>query len=380
MKFLRLAFICTEKNPVPPIVGGAIQILIDGVTPYISKKHDLTIFSITHSALPLSNYSQGVQYIRFPRENYIASVIEYLRNNPPFDVIHVFNRPRHIYSYKQASPRSRFVLSLHNEMFHRKKIPYGLAINCINKVETIMTVSDYISGTVSKRFPKARRKLKTVYSGADVNHFRPIWTENNKRITLRKKFDINDKKVILFTGRLSVKKGPHILIKAFELILPKHPDTVLFIVGGRQFGDSSLDAYVSELYNLSTPVSDKVIFTGHVSPKDIPDHYTIGDIFVCSSQWQEPLARVHYEAMAAGLPIITTNRGGNAEVIHNHKNGIVINDYSNPAAFAQALDPLLTYPKLSSILGRQGRKMAEERFSFKRVADDLEKIYLSALY
>ena len=59
----------------------------------------------------------------------------------------------------------------------------------------------------------------------------------------------------------------------------------------------------------------------------------MGDLFVCSSQWNEPLARVHYEAMAAGIPIITTNRGGNAEVMNQGKNGIIIDDYDQPKAF-----------------------------------------------
>jgi len=53
----------------------------------------------------------------------------------------------------------------------------------------------------------------------------------------------------------------------------------------------------------------------------------VGDIFVCASQWNEPLARIHYEAMAAGLPIITTDRGGNAEIFEDNVNGIIIKDY-----------------------------------------------------
>ncbi|MEX2103902.1 MAG: glycosyltransferase, partial [Bacilli bacterium] len=73
-------------------------------------------------------------------------------------------------------------------------------------------------------------------------------------------------------------------------------------------------------------------------------HFLIGDIFVCSSQWQEPLARVHYEAMGAGLPIITTHRGGNAEVIKTGENGIVIEDYSNPQAWAATISYLLSNP------------------------------------
>ena len=79
------------------------------------------------------------------------------------------------------------------------------------------------------------------------------------------------------------------------------------------------------------------IFTCFIPPADIPAYYSIGDLFVCASQWSEPLARVHYEAMAAGLPIITTNRGGNAEVIAGYGNGIVIDEYDSSDVMAQQI-------------------------------------------
>ncbi|AOL98940.1 Putative glycosyltransferase YtcC [Bacillus subtilis] len=49
---MKLAFICTEKLPAPAVRGGAIQMMIDGVTPYFSSRYDLTIFSIEDPALP----------------------------------------------------------------------------------------------------------------------------------------------------------------------------------------------------------------------------------------------------------------------------------------------------------------------------------------
>jgi len=50
-----------------------------------------------------------------------------------------------------------------------------------------------------------------------------------------------------------------------------------------------------------------VVFTGFIPPSEIPPYYNVGDIFVCASSGMSP-ARIHYEAMAAGLPIITTDR------------------------------------------------------------------------
>lgn len=380
MKTVRIGFICTEMLPSPAIRGGAIQILIDGVAPYIAKGNDLTVFSITDPELPLNEKTKGIEYVRFPKKDYVNSIAEYLRNAKPFDVIHVFNRPRFVYTYKQATPSSSFVLSLHNEMFHPKKISDEEALKCIENVDAIMTVSNYIGRTVMNRFPMVRPKLRTVYSGADLNSYTPIWEAKEKRRALREKHGLTGKKVVLFVGRLSEKKGPHILIEAFKQVVSKHRDAVLIIAGGRWFGDNTVDKYVKQLYSLCEPIKENVIFTKFVSPTEMPDYYLMSDIFVCASQWQEPLARVHYEAMAAGLPVITTDRGGNAEIIRHRHNGIVIKNFSNPKDFADAICTLLSDAGLALKFGRRGWNVAEKYCNFSRVANDLLRVYKRCAY
>ena len=375
---MKLAFICTEMLPSPAIKGGAIQILIDGIAPIIAKRHDLSIFSVTDPELPETQILGGIKYLRFPRKGYAQSVAEYLKNNAPFDVIHVFNRPRTVSGYKSATPDSKFVLSLHNEMFHPQKISDEEGLKCLNSVETVMTVSNYIGATVEQRFPTAKVKVQTVYSGVDLTKYLSVWKGGSRREALRQRFGFQGKKVILFVGRLSTKKGPHVLIEAMKEILPRHPDAVLVIIGGRWFADDSVNDYVRELYHLAKPLGGSVKFTKFVAPAEMPNYYLAGDVFVCSSQWQEPLARVHYEAMAAGLPIITTNRGGNAEIIRHLYNGVVIDDYSNPEVFAAALHKMLSYPRMAFQLGKTARKTAEKNHGYERVAGDLMKIYESA--
>lgn len=117
---MKLAFICTEKLPAPAVRGGAIQMMIDGVTPYFSSRYDLTIFSIEDPSLPKRETKDGVHYIHLPKEHYREAVAEELRASS-FDLIHVFNRPLNVSLYKKASPNSKIVLSLHNEMFSEKR-------------------------------------------------------------------------------------------------------------------------------------------------------------------------------------------------------------------------------------------------------------------
>lgn len=372
---------------VPPIRGGAIQVLIDGVTPYLTQKnHDVTIYCINDPELPDWEVVHGIEYIRLPRENYVFNVaIELSKKNANkeyYDIVHVFNRPRDVLIYKAAMPLSRFVLSLHNEMFKESKISTDMGNLVIRAVDKIMTVSEYIGTTITSRFPLAKSKVKAVYSGIDLKRYKPIWNQEIQalRSELRQTYGVNDKKVVLFVGRLSKVKGPDILLTAMKQVIQEYPDTVLVIVGSKWFSDDRINEFGLNLRRLADSLgNNKVIFTGFVPPSEIPSQFLIGDLFVCSSQWQEPLARVHYEAMGAGLPIITTNRGGNAEIISHQDNGIVIDDFSNSEAFAAAISFLLSNQQKADSLARAGREFVESNFGFEHVANRLEELYIHAI-
>ncbi|CAM3242738.1 glycosyltransferase family 4 protein [Paenibacillus lupini] len=376
---MRLALICTEKLPSPAIRGGAIQIMMDGISPFLAKKHEVTIYSITDESLPNKEKRGGIQYIRFSRYHYVDDVADSL-GEQQYDVVHVFNRPALIPFYKEAAPSSRFVVSLHNEMFASGKITDKEASLTVRYVHKLTTVSQYIKNTITKRVAEAESKTVAIYSGYDPSRYSPIWSEQGSRIRsrLRSRYGVSNKKVILFVGRLSVKKGPHLLIQALSEVLKEHPDAVLVIVGGKWFSDNTVDSYGEKLLDLAEPYGNRVIFTRYISASDIPDYFTMGDVFVCSSQWQEPLARVHYEAMAAGIPVITTNRGGNAEIVKHKENGYLVKDYTSSSSFASSINHVLSYPDESKQMAIKARKFVEENHTFEKIANRLESIYMEA--
>lgn len=373
---MKIALICTEKLPVPPVAGGAIQLYIDGILPYISRKHKITVISLQHPDLQAEEVKDGIRYIRIPGKN----TAEYVNNIKPhlsadFDLVHIFNRPLWILQLSKDLPGVKFTLSLHNEMFHREKISDDQAVECVNRVEFINTVSKFIAKTIEKRVPSAAGKLRVVYSGADIQQFSPAWSdqglENKKR--LKEKYKLKGYRVILFVGRLSEKKGVHILLRAIQKLTDTYSKIALVVVGSKWYGENKSDDYTVSLKRLTKEITIPIVFTGFVPPSEIPELYNMGDIFICASQWEEPLARVHYEAMAAGLPIITTNRGGNAEVVSGYKNGLVINDYKNPDTFADAIVHYLDHPDAAQSAGKAGRKLAEENFNWERVANEIFK-------
>lgn len=376
---MKLALIATEKLPVPAIKGGAIQIYLEAVAPKMSDHHSITVFSVTDPHLPQTEKKGNVRYIRFPATHYVANLADHLQKQH-YDVIHVCNRPLWIENLKKATPHSKFILSVHNEMFAPAKISDEQGKTCIADVSKIITVSAYIKDTITNRFPEASKKTEPVYSGVDLAAFHPPWTEMGQQLRkqMRQSLDLHDKKIILFVGRLSKVKGTHILLRAIPEIINKHPDAALVFVGSKWFGDNRVNKYVKHLYVLSAMYKDHVIFTKFIPPHDIPALYAMADVFVCSSQWQEPLARVHYEAMAAGLPILTTNRGGNPEVIDEGENGRIINDYDNPRVYAEMINDLLNDPAKRQEMGRYGRAKAEKNFGWEQVVSHLLTVYEEA--
>ncbi|MGE7881922.1 glycosyltransferase family 4 protein [Bacillus sp. NPDC094077] len=378
---MKIAIISTEKLPVPAVRGGAIQIYIDSVASIIaSKGNDVTVISITDPNLKPEEKKGGVRYIRFAEEGYLHDILEHLRNEQ-YDVVHLCNRPNWITSLSEVATKTKFVLSVHNEMFAYEKMSDQEGEACIKAVSKIITVSDYIGETITSRFQIAKSKTKTVYSGVDLNEYYPAWTTNGKEVKhyVKKELNLQNKKVILFVGRLSKVKGPHILLQALPKIIEKNPDIVMVFIGSKWFGDNNVNNYVKHLYTLGAMFQNNVIFIKFVKPKDIPTLYAVSDLFVCSSQWQEPLARVHYEAMAAGLPIITSNRGGNPEVIEEGKNGYIVDDFENPDAYAEKIINLLNNESKRVQMGKYGRLKVEKDFGWNRVAMNLIGVYKEVL-
>ncbi|MGM0836812.1 MAG: glycosyltransferase family 4 protein [Bacillota bacterium] len=377
---MKIAYIATEKLPVPAIRGGAIQIYIDSVAKIIGAKHDVTILSIQHEELEQQERRGHVRYIRFDEKKYLPSILSHI-SQENYDVIHLCNRPTWVKQVKDAAPQTKIVLSVHNEMFTYEKLSDAEGKECLNLVSKVVTVSDFIGRTITDRFPFAKSKVRTVYSGVDLDTFQPLWTPKGKqaRNQVREELDLTNKKVILFVGRLSKVKGPHVLLQALPSIIREHPNVMMVFIGSKWFGDDNINNYVKHLYTLGAMYPEYVTFIKFVKPVDIPKLFAMSDVFVCSSQWQEPLARVHYEAMAAGLPIVTSKRGGNPEVIDEGRNGHVISDFENPESYAKVTNSLLHNANNRESMGKYGRSKVEREFSWKNVENNLLAVYEEAV-
>jgi len=374
--------ICTEKLPVPPVRGGAIQTYIDGVLPHLARRHELTVFCRRDPDLPDEELRDGVRFLRVepgPSAWTYGSAVADLLGEERFDLLHMFNRPLLLPLYAQAAPGSRVVLSVHNEMFSPTKLSAEAGTEVAARADRIVTISRFIERGIRRRFPESAPKLRTIYSAADVDRFLPRWDPRarTEASALRAQLGLGAGRVVLYVGRLSPKKGAHVVIGAIERLQRRGARVCLVIVGSKWYGGDDPDPYIDALQAQAAQLSPPAVFTGYVHYADVHRYFWLADVFVCASQWLEPLSRTHYEAMAAGLPIVTTDRGGNAEVVRGWKNGVIPKRFDDPRSMARALRRILRRPRAASAMGRRGRHLAETRYSWGRVAAELQQVYQS---
>jgi len=179
----------------------------------------------------------------------------------------------------------------------------------------------------------APEKTEVVGNGIDTERFQPV-----ARAAARARFGLPDSaKVLISVGGLVERKGMHRVIEVLPALLKHHPDLHYLIVGGASpEGDNraELTAQVARL-----GLADRVHFLGALPADELKWPLSASDVFVLATR-NEGWANVFLEAMACGLPVITTDVGGNAEVVCRDELGTIV-PFGNSAALQQALDAAL---------------------------------------
>lgn len=189
-----------------------------------------------------------------------------------------------------------------------------------------------------KSVPHLYHKLRVVYNG---------WCREILGGGLN---DLREK-IVLTVARIEPVKGIHDLIKAFSRITDKHRDWVLRIVGpitNKDYFDS-VKKLVDEL-----DLAGRVVFVGAISDSELVHQYRRASIFVLPS-YIESFAIARIEALAFGLPIITTKTGG-SEIVRGV--GIIV-EPGDVDSLAQALDKLMSDEDLRKELSRKAWKRAQ---------------------
>lgn len=170
-------------------------------------------------------------------------------------------------------------------------------------------------------------------------------------------------------GRLDRAKAHHVLLRAVrELVDRGIPDTTRFLI----IGDGEWRDCLKELA-ASMGISDRVIFTGYVQPGQLPALISRMNIFVISSA-VESLPYTLIEAMACGVPVVSTAVGGIPEIITDGYNGLLVNP-GDHSALAQKIMMLMASPDTRSRMVSNAKDGRLDRFSLRDTVRDLELLY-----
>lgn len=176
-------------------------------------------------------------------------------------------------------------------------------------------------------------RTEVVGNGVDIAVFHPV-----DRAAARARFGLPDgARVLISVGGLVERKGMHRVIDVMPALLERHPDLHYVIVGGASpEGDNR-----AELETLAARlgVADRVHFLGAMPPDELKWPLSAADVFVLATR-NEGWANVFLEAMACGLPVVTTDVGGNAEVVCRDALGSIV-PFGDRSALQQALDAAL---------------------------------------
>ncbi len=173
---------------------------------------------------------------------------------------------------------------------------------------------------------------------------------------LKDRFHIRqDSLVILYSGQLIKRKGLIYLLQAFSEIESKYKNVTLVFQG-----------YGPEKENLFKQCFDEniknVVFSDHLEIEEIPKIYALADIFVLPS-YEETWGRVINEAMACGLPIITTQKvGASVDLVKDGVNGLVV-QAENSLALQKAIESLITNDDLRKRMGRASWEISKKYFT-----------------
>lgn len=179
--------------------------------------------------------------------------------------------------------------------------------------------------------PAAR--IDVVGNGVDAERFRPL-----DRAAARAAFGLRPSTAVLVSvGGLVERKGFHRVIELLPRLRAHWPDLVYLVIGGASAeGDNraQLEAQVKDL-----GLGDVVRFLGPVSPDELAGPLSAADVFVLATR-NEGWANVFLEAMACGLPVVTTDVGGNREVVSSPVLGEVV-PFGEPEVLAAAIERAL---------------------------------------
>jgi teichuronic acid biosynthesis glycosyltransferase TuaC len=223
------------------------------------------------------------------------------------------------------------VRGFENEYVSKPRIGEQL-ISAMRTADGCISVSDSLRQLLLKHGVRSER-VSVVHNAIDSATYRP-----GPRDDARRKLAIPlDAPLVVSVGHLVSRKRHHVLLDAFASARAANPNASLVIIGARSFEQSypaELEARAREL-----GIAGATRFLGNIPPREVVDWLQAADIFALGTA-REGCCNAVLEALATGLPVVTTPAGDNEYFVHHARNGYIV-PIDDVAAFGTAIDDAL---------------------------------------
>jgi spore coat protein SA len=376
----KIAVVTSGIQPVPASKGGAVETLVEYLISEneIQKKIDFCVYSIFDYKAEIA--ADKYKYISFKfvkvsdiiykiyliycrvikkifkkqlnqNKIFLYKLMKMLKEER-YDYVLIENRSEYVLPIAR-NIESKIILHLHNTYLNDSSSNGRKIANSCN---TILTVSNFVKNEVLKIDKELESKVKVLENCTDVNKFNKKLYEDFRK-TYRSENNINDNDIVIFfCGRLDKTKGIKELLIAFKNI--ELPTIKLLIVGSSWYGTNSISSYVQELMDIAYDIKDRIIFTGYINYSEMPKYYSVADISVVPSLWDEPAGLVVIEALSSGIPVIATNSGGIPEYSSNENTIFVEKNKNIVENLNAALKLLINDPSRRQSMGKNGREFS----------------------
>ena len=341
----------------------------DGETPYFEDDKGVKVYRIDNYMINPNNFIDWIMQMNF---NMVAKASQIIAEQGNFDVIHAHDW---LVAYAAKTLKNSYnipiVATIHATEAGRNSGIHDETQRYINDTEWMLTYeatevivnSNYMKGEIQRLFGLPFEKINVVANGVNLNKFSGI----DRDYSFRRRYAMDNEKIILFMGRLVYEKGIQNLIAAMPKVLAGYHDAKLVIAGKGGMIDE-----LREQAN-ALGLGNKIYFAGYLGGKDVEKMYKAADISVFPSTY-EPFGIVALEGMLAERPIVVSDAGGLGEIVEHRETGM--KSYcGNPNSIADSILELL----YNANVVKKAKAKVKNNFNWAKIAQDTHFTYQKAI-
>ena len=310
-------------------LGQQVTIIGETIDPELRDEVEFVPVKVTHTTSWAKNRSFADNAARAVAQRRF-DVVHGLSRTPAVDCFRVTDPLQaHWFQVYYRNPWARWIQRFNPR--HRMLFSLEQSIYQAPWVRRIITQSRLDSQLVSEYYGVPPDKIRRVYNGVDTRVFHPGVRADAAAVREELRLE-PDTPLLVFASMDFRRKGLGPVLQA--LALSQHREARLVVVGNGQ-----CDLYAALAAKLG--IGGRVLFAGRRT--DIQRFYGAGDLFVLPTLY-EPFPNVNLEAMACGLPVLTSATAGGADIINEGQNGYCVTDGQSVAELTERIDRHLALP------------------------------------